>query len=110
MRAAGSSFVGVVLVDEKRCWKNDAKTMTTKMATKSNMDDHGWESVATSKGGPEGGIGPLPYAVPRGRDLGRGKEISRKEIWKDIYEDSIGNIIGNYLLSTPSCPLERAGG
>ena len=34
----------------KKMLKNDAKTMTTKMATKSNMDDHGWESVATSKG------------------------------------------------------------
>ena len=30
-------------IDKKGCWKNDAKTMTTKIVKKSNMDDHGLE-------------------------------------------------------------------
>ena len=43
-------------IDEKRCWKNDEKTMTTKMAKKSHTGDydHSRHHDFGARGGEEG--------------------------------------------------------
>ena len=59
-------------------------------------------SVGMSKGG---GTHPPP---PRERDI-TGK-LSGKKSRKFISKEMIEKSIGKYLLSTPRCPLKRAGG
>ena len=48
-------------IDEKRCWKNDEKTMTTKIAKKSNI-------------GAYGGVGPDGFGA-QGGGRRRGKPL-----------------------------------
>ena len=62
-----------------------------------------------------GGGPPPPLRGTLGEGFREGKVISRKDSWKEISKvylgrDDFGKTLGKYLLTTPRCPLKRAGG
>ena len=69
-------------IDEKRCLKNNEKTMTTKMAKKLHADDHGaiWHHRFGVRGGGRGGVN---HSSRHGSSVWKESWKEDGRIWKE---------------------------